>query len=412
MVTNELTKTGLEILMDGIRKYLYIEDTSLLELLFAITISREQKNSKLWLIIIGNSGSGKTELLKLIDDEINTKTIKRITGNTLINGNINKKTFPDLVPKLRNKIMLMPEMATMLTLGKDERSMIWAQFRDLYDGVLGRQSGTGMDINYTDLNTTLIGCSTPAIDSHLILNQSLGSREFIYRSEDLDEEKLMKRIVELSTENTEEIVKNLKIKIQEFLKDKKYEHIEINKKTLETIKTWAVLTTKLRCPAKLDYNRTFDLESPLYPERPTRVLKQYITLFRCLKCLDENYSDERALKIIGKISLDSCKPIRKKILIELMANNTQSEIGLSQKQVGRLIKINKNTTLGNLNILSGLDLLIKYEYPIDIDRDIYKYTFKINKESKIIKLLSKHYGIELEKERIKISSEQIIEGEL
>ena len=59
----------LSQLYDSLERHFYLEDKMLTDLILAVMISREQKEAKLWLIIIGPSGDGKTELIKLFENE-------------------------------------------------------------------------------------------------------------------------------------------------------------------------------------------------------------------------------------------------------------------------------------------------------------------------------------------------------
>lgn len=171
----------LEEIHKEIGRLLYIKDPKLIDLVLSVMISREQKNQKLWLVIIDNSGGGKSELIKILDDEgETTKYLSKITRNTIISGLRGKKRV-DLAPKLKDKIILMPEMAVILSLYQADRTAVFSQFRDLYDGIAGSSKGDGTDIVYKELNVSFIGCSTQAIDDHLLIHNNLGTREFIYR---------------------------------------------------------------------------------------------------------------------------------------------------------------------------------------------------------------------------------------
>jgi len=200
MEDKELT---LEKVYKKIEELVYLEDKRIIDLILAVMLSREQRHSKLWLIIIGNSGIGKSEILELFDNEENTKIIKRITAQTLISGNKNKEKYPDLAPKLRDKVILIPEMAQILNLNSEIQSEIYSQLIDLYDGKISRQVA-GMDISYRDLNISLIGCSTPKIDDKFLINQSLGTRQILYRFKNENEEEILAKVRENSMINKEE----------------------------------------------------------------------------------------------------------------------------------------------------------------------------------------------------------------
>ena len=129
--------------------YLYMEDGDLLDLLLATFISKKQTNCKLWLFLIGMSGAGKSELINLFDDERNeTYFLNKVTANAFITGYKSPTFNTDLVDRLRNKIILIPEMASILGQSKEARSQILAQLRSLHDGKMGVESGVGKTKKY------------------------------------------------------------------------------------------------------------------------------------------------------------------------------------------------------------------------------------------------------------------------
>jgi len=87
-----------------------------------------------------------------------------------------------LAPKLDEKFVIITDFAQILSLPPGDRAEIYAQLRDLYDGYAGKTSGMGGNSKYSGLKVTLLACSTPAVDSRILVNQNLGTRELIYRT--------------------------------------------------------------------------------------------------------------------------------------------------------------------------------------------------------------------------------------
>jgi hypothetical protein len=385
----------LKELQDKIRELLYLEDSNLVNLILAVALSREQKVAKLWLIIIGKSGDGKSELLRVLDDGgVKTKLIRQLTSRTLVNGRKDKTKFPDLAPKLKDKIMLMPEMACVLTAPPEEKANIWAQLRDLYDEIAGKQSGDGLDIDYTNLNVTFIGCSTPAIDKQVLIHQSLGTREMLYRCDEKDEEELMNKVVKNTTIDKDVKRQELKTEVQRFLNEREYKNLEIGEEIERKIKKWAQVVANLRVSGDIDYS-TGELMNPLYPEQPTRILQQLLTLFRALKSLDEDYSDSEAMEVIKKVVVSSCDPTRFRILRFLMENAISKEEGYSKRELANEEKISTKKVFIEANILYHLGLVKRNNILVDYDRDLFNFKFKINSDNPIVQHLAKEFGIEI-----------------
>jgi len=346
--------TSLRDLHDAFHSYMYVEDEYLLELVMAVAISREQLQAKLWLIIIGASSDGKTELVIALDNKITTKILKNFTAKTLVNGYVDKAKHPDLAPKLKNKLILIPEMASILKLHPNEKASVWAQLRDLYDGTAGKQSGEGVDILYEGLNVSFIGCSTPAIDSQVLIHQDLGTRELLYRTAPKDSKKLMEKVIENINNNDKgQKAKKFKGLVNDFLISREYKNIDLSPDSLNKIKELSSAITKLRATAEVDYS-SGELNNLIYPEEPARVLSQLLVLYKSLKSLDDEYSDERAIKIIEKVVFSSCSEIRVRILITLIEKKGSH---LSRKKVANKLKIGIKTAFRELNILYHLGLV-------------------------------------------------------
>ncbi|MDH3353105.1 MAG: hypothetical protein OEL87_01535 [Nanoarchaeota archaeon] len=382
--------------------YLYMEDTDFLDLVLATFLSANQTNCKLWLFIIGMSGGGKSELLNLFDDDRNgTYFLNKITANAIITGYKSKTFDTDLVEQLRNKILLIPEMASILGQTKENRSQILAQLRSLHDGKMGVVSGYGKAKNYTNLNVTLIACSTPIIDRMISLGQELGSRELVYRLAKMDSEKLMQRIKENSNKNKSKIRDELKELVYLFLKERKYTPVHIPEDIAEDIKNFAHLLTYLRASVSID-DRTGELEGEPHLEAPTRVYDQLLTYFRALKSLDDNYSDEKALRLIGKIVMSSIDPVRLKVLRFLMENKLGNVEGFGKGQISNAIRISPKRVFGEACVLSCLDFVRMESEEIKKTEDKYWHKFELNSGNPFVRHLAKYLKIQLEPDYEKI----------
>lgn len=380
----------LKNIHDTIKNVMYVEDTDLIDVLLAIFLSRKQSVIKLWMILIDDSGGGKSLLLSFFEGSY-TKTLMTITPNTLVNGKKSKNSFFDLAPMLKNKVVLIPEFAQLLSLHPDAKRQVWSQLRDLFDGKAGKTSAE-CDTKYKNLNVSLVACSTEAIDKQLLLNNDLGTREFIYRAKKTNDEELMNIIIR-NTNDEQLGKKELEIRksVKEFLKNKKLEDIILTSEIESKIQYWAMVVCKLRAVANANYN-TGDLNGNVAIEKPTRILKQFIILYKCLKSLDENYSDEVAIRIIKHISLSTCVPNRRKILVHLLSLNEE----VSCRDIRNEFNIGKNTAMLELNVLTALDLVKKKSITIDEEKDTYYYRYTINNGNPIVSFLKKELGIELD----------------
>jgi len=377
-----LSKPTLEILYSIYKKYLYIQDTNRIDVVLAVALSRKLEGLPLWLFIVGPSGDGKTEQIKALDDGgITTKRLDNITSRTLIQGEKSREN--DLMPQLKDKLILISDFAQFLKLHPDEKGQVWAQLRQLYDGEMFRATGlTGAPKGYKDIKTTMLVGTTPAIDSQILIFQELGTRELLYRTEEvLNCEELTEKV--WNNENYESEMKQaLNDVTLKYLSGREVKRVEITQKVKETLKDWTEYLRIMRASAETDCS-TGELINLVYPEMPTRCLKQLKRLFICLKNLDDNYSDEKALQVIARVIESSITPLRKNVLMQVINNNPS----ISTSQVAQNLKVGKKTAYTHLNVLRALNL-IDMEESLDQWGRVTERTWWVMKDNRIIKILS------------------------
>lgn len=343
---------NLEDVHEIYKKWITIRNTIRIDIGLALRLISKVPGTKVWLIIVGASGDWKTEqLMALMDGERDTKMIHNMSSKTLVNGFNDKKKYPDLAPKLNNKMIVIPDMAQLLKLHPNEKAEVWAQLRDLYDGLAGKQSGQGMDISYSGLNVTLVGASTPAIDTQLLIHQDLGTRELIWRC--YNTEKVSLAAKAWDNESQEDLMRvELKEVTNRFLEGVNYDKdLCILPEIQVFLENQAVKLAYLRATAQTD-SYTGELLNDVTPERPTRVLKQLKRVYIALKCLSPNYSDDRAKEVIRHLVKSSGNPLRIEI-VNYLVNHPSS----STNKVAEGLKIGVKTAYRELNLLWNLGVV-------------------------------------------------------
>ena len=300
--------TTLKIVYDTFQKWLHVEDTLRIDAMLATALTREKQGTKIWMLFVGPSGDWKSEMLNTLDDGgYNSFLLKKLTSKTLVSG---FKGVEDLAPKLKNKILLITDMAQLITSHPNDKAQIWAQLRDLYDGYAGLDAGSGKSVKYSDLNITLIGASTPAIDSQILHNSSLGQRELIYRVKEMIDRQFLRKKIEENINYEIEMRTALKTSVQNFLSANKYNYdFEIKEEIKKKLFEMSCELTYMRAVGEHDYI-SGELINYVYPEEPTRIYKQLLIIYKSLKSLDENYPDSKALKVIKHIIDSSGSQIR------------------------------------------------------------------------------------------------------
>lgn len=357
---------------DTYKKWFYIEDTKRIDFVLAVALSKKLEGIPLWAIIVGASGDMKSVQLNSFSDE-DVYVLHNLTSKTLVNGHKNKIEFPDLAPKLNNKLVIIPDMAQILKLAPIEKGELWGQLRDLYDGLAGKESGQGASSKYSGLKITLLAGSTPAIDGQILVHQDLGTRELIYRtSGSKNKQKVMEKCFE--NESQEKLIsETLKNITSKFINDTEIKKLDVAPDVLDEIKNIALYITYMRATAEFD-NYSNELRNIVYPEEPTRIAKQLKRLYICLKNLSNDYLDEEALKILWHTGRSSAFPVRID-LFDFLLRNKEKEYSTSQ--LSEILKIGKSTAKRECLVMENIGLVYCRRVETSFIDKFYEY-WKIN----------------------------------
>jgi len=346
---------SLEDVYKIIEKWLYITDTNRIDVILATILSNQKPGTPVWLFLVGNSGDGKSELINSLTTLPNTIRIDQLTKNTLASG---LKGARDLGSRLENKstILLFADLASLTSLNKDEKKIIWGQFRTLFDGDVFKETGSDCSKKYTNCHVTIICGTTPVIRSEVNVHLQLGTREIMY---DLDAEPEHNREKMEKAWQNENYEKEMREEIQNaihgFWMHHKLKDIEISKDIEEFLYKESNRLSLLRATAQTDY-RYDELLCDVNPETPTRALKILKRLYIALKSLDENYPDEKAKQIISHIVTSSGDKIRQQI-VNIFKADPDNEYSVPQLQ--QIMKMGRSKIKTECEILWNMGSLTK-----------------------------------------------------
>ena len=335
------------------RKWFQIEDTNRIDVVLATALSQKLKDDPLWLILVGPSGDMKSGQLTALLNYKPVQPIHNLTSKALVNGYRDKDKYPDLAPSLHDKIVIFPDMAQLLKLPTNEKGEVWGQLRDLYDGLAGKVSGQGANKRYSGLFVTLLGASTNAIDGQLLIHQDLGTRELIYRvygSE--NKEKVMNKCLD-NVNQKKEMDKEMKTITNNFLENAVIKDIKLSEDVITKLKEIAIYTTQMRATGEFDRNS--ELRGKVYPEEPTRIIKQLKRMFICLMSLDEYYREDKALEIIKHVARSSA--FQNRILIMDYLWKHHKLTSKSIYEISTALKLGRSTIKRECLILENIGLI-------------------------------------------------------
>ncbi len=208
-----------------IEQYQYFEDTDIIDVsLASIIATRLKLGDPIWLIIIGPSSGGKSQILRplALTDPKFLHRLDDLTENTFLSGaNIGGGGNASLLDRIGSKGMLvMSDLTVLFSKNKESRSAILSQFRMLYDGEMVKYSGNKDKPIMWKGYLGVIAGSTPSIYSHFEEVSDMGERFIYYRMKDYDPENAtrlsMKRT--LYGKELDEKLSGLRLSNREYLK--------------------------------------------------------------------------------------------------------------------------------------------------------------------------------------------------
>lgn len=303
-------------LKDVIHKWLYMENDTVIDVVAAVYIANRFDAEPVWLLIIAPPSNTKTELLRAFEGHEDACLISNLTPATLVSGIKSKKgDDPSLLPKLNDKLVILKDFTTILSMRSENQQEIISQLREAYDGQYTKIFGNGKKVDWSG-RFGLIGACTPIYDRHYGVIGSMGERFLLYRTESANGLKMglqAQRIVGQEVEMRTEIRKALHRFIDQF-QNLNGANFDTNEDINYMIVALANFVAYCRCPVERDYQNKHISYQPM-PEGTPRLVKQFMQLgMGFALAYETNTIDETVYKFIKKIGCDLISLQRFKIL--------------------------------------------------------------------------------------------------
>jgi hypothetical protein len=163
------------------RKWLYLPSDEVLKIIFGVVFANKIQGEPLWMFLVAPPGGSKSELLMSLSKHSMIETTTSLTPHTLISGvRFTGNNDPSLLPRLHNRILVVKDFTTLLSMHFTSRDEIFGILRDCYDGKTEKIFGMGYKRSYVSHFGILAGV-TPKIEEFGAIHQSLGERFLKYR---------------------------------------------------------------------------------------------------------------------------------------------------------------------------------------------------------------------------------------
>lgn len=376
-------------LKQEIEKYQYLEDTNIIDVsISSIIATRLKIGDPIWLVIIGASSGGKSQILRPLSltDEKFMHRVDDLTENTFLSGMNTGKGNGD--PSLLNRIgplgmIVMSDLTVLFSKNSESKNAILSQFRMIYDGEMVKYSGTSdKSIKWKGYLGILAG-STPSIYGHFEEVSDMGERFIYYRMKDYDPEKATRLAMSRKVygkELDDKLAGMYADYIKEVVTGYDGTDIILPQNMLDRILQISMFAEKVRTVAHTDFYKTID-RIPV-SAMPMRVALQLISIAKGLYIMRKGDLSEKDLDIIdwcGYSLANEEKRACLKVLGSVKYNtymstqNIADKLGLATSVVGTLLQ-----NLGATGILirtgsdTGLMWTIKHESHWNIVRRVEK----------------------------------------
>lgn len=176
----------LEELKERVRKYIYLEDEAMLEVFLAANIANRLKlGNPVWLLLVGPSSSGKTQLIRplALSDERFIHSVDELTENTFLSGAQGKVGEEmSLLKRIGSHgILAISDLTVLFSMNSETLHAILGKLRAIYDGELSKSTGNKSQIVKWKGYLGVIGASTPSIYAGFEQVSDMGERFLCYR---------------------------------------------------------------------------------------------------------------------------------------------------------------------------------------------------------------------------------------
>lgn len=369
------------------KEHFFINDVQQIDLALATYLLGTEKEAvpPVWTFFVDNSGDFKSELLRTMQKLPYVLKVHNLTKNWFSSGNAYGDSLIKRVKAGEPLILLIPDLATLMSKRSDDKNEIWAQFRDIYDGQWEKMTGAKSD-DADGATITLMGAATLKFRSQYIINQHLGSRELLFTqfAKTKHKQERKKLIIEKMNKASRNVklLKKIRPEIQETVKDfivnRKIKQMTIddhhNSEINDFLNKQCLRLRLLRADIEKNYY-TGEIIGETSIETPTRLKQQFTRLWYGLMSLDAHYPPQRARSIIRRIVDSSANQLRTEIM-NVFDNKENKDKSYTINDIEKIVKRGYKTCRTELNVLWALDYIQRESYEtVKYGRTVEEYSY-------------------------------------
>lgn len=298
----------LDDIKKEIQKYQYFEDTDIIDISLASIIATRMKlGDPLWLILIGPSSGGKSQILRplALTDSDFIHRVDDLTENTFLSAAKVKEGNVSLLSRIgTHGMIVVSDLTVLFSKAQETKAAILSQFRMIYDGEMTKMAGNQPKPLKWKGYLGIIAGSTPSIYAHFEEVADMGERFIYYRMKPFDAEKATRVSMgrglygkDLDDTLAEMYAGYIKDTV---LGEKDKDPIALSHEMQERILQVAMFSERVRTVAHCDWKNEIINKIPV-PAMPMRVALQLTVLAKGLAVMRRSSGDEISEKDMNMI---------------------------------------------------------------------------------------------------------------
>jgi hypothetical protein len=297
------------------QKWIQDPDLTPLRAVLATYVANRQFDADpVWLMAVGGSGRGKTEIITPLAAMPDVILESSITGPAaLLSGTAKKDRGKDATGGILRKVpagggvLVLKDFTSIIDMHRESRAEVLAAFREIYDGRWDRSIGTdgGRTLSWMGRLGMVAGCTTVIDAAHAVVS-TMGTRFLLVRlrgGQDLagsafdhvGAEKTMREELRAAVHG-----------LLTHLPGRPYDKTPV-RQPLVALANHVALA---RSP--VDRDQRSEIRLVLDPEAPTRVVKMLTQLWRAAGLL--GLDPPKAWEMVRRVGLDSIPKLRGSVL--------------------------------------------------------------------------------------------------
>lgn len=339
-------------------KYVYMENTSMIDASLACVIANRMNfGNPVWLVIVGASSGGKSQLLKpvALSDSKYMHRVDDITESTFLSGaKVGKDKEASLLLRIGSSGMIViSDLTVLFSRNVESRNATLSQLRMIYDGEMNKVVGNSEKALHWKGHIGIVAGSTPTIYRHMEEVADMGERFMYWRMHDYDERAATKMAMN-RTRHGSDLDTHIGTLYGDYVRDIVKSGMKpiLSDAEMEQIIDIAILAEKMRTVVRADrYSKQVEhIPTTAFPMRTALQLKH---IGEALSMMYGGTIGERGMQILRWMGWSLANEEKRRCLTLLVGQT----MAIPTKEVADAIGLDTSVTRQILQSMSSVGLL-------------------------------------------------------